>query len=336
MNSTLLVSQKVLAEFGTRLTDILAAAPRKLELLPFTPARQLAPSELARIEAAYYSRDIWEGTEKSALSPAAQAFWRIIDRSPNLRWMAVYSAGMDQQRYQDALKRGTRLTSSAGAQSESVGLAAAISVLTLARGIPHWMAAQARCEWAPLRGKDVQPDIPGQTAVIVGTGYIGAVIARVLRAAGMHTIGVRRSPGTQEHFGEMHPPTALDGLLPACDWLVIACPLTPDTRNLIDARRLALMKPGAGIANIARGEIVDEAALIAALQGGRLKYAYLDVFHNEPLPADSPLWRLPNVILSPHNAGASTGTYARGVEIFLRNLTCYLDGRALVNEATIG
>ena len=116
---------------------------------------------------------------------------------------------------------------------------------------------------------------------------------------------------------------------------MIACPLVPETRNLIDARRLALMKPSAGIANIARGEIIDEAALVDALKAGRLRHAYLDVFHTEPLPAESPLWALPNVLISPHNAGASTGTYARGVEIFLRNLAGYLREQALENEASI-
>ena len=333
MKPTLLVSSKVVAEFGPRISVILASAPRPIDLLPFTPALQLTPEQTAHIEAAYYSRDIWEGTEKSALSPAAQAFWAIIDRAQNLKWMAVYSAGIDQKRYVDAMQRGIRLTSSAGAQAEAVGLACVTGVLALARGVPHWLAAQQRHEWSPLRGRDVPPDIPGQTAVIVGTGYIGSVIARVLQAAGMKTIGIRRSVAPANYFDQMLPPTALDGLLPACDWLVIACPLAPETRNLIDARRLALMKPTAGIANIARGEIVDEAALVAALQAGRLRHAYLDVFHTEPLPAESPLWRLPNVLISPHNAGASTGTYARGVEIFLRNLDSYLTGRVLENEA---
>jgi phosphoglycerate dehydrogenase-like enzyme len=248
--------------------------------------------------------------------------------------MAVYSAGMDQQRYVDAMKRGIRLTSSAGAQSEAVGLACVTGVLTLARGVPHWLLAQQRREWSPLRGKDVPPDIPGQTAVIVGMGYIGKVIARVLHAAGMKTVGIRRNFAPAEHFDDVLPPTALDGLLPMCDWLVIACPLVPETRNLIDARRLALMKPGAGIANIARGEIIDEAALVNALKAGRLRHAYLDVFHTEPLPVESPLWALPNVLISPHNAGASTGTYARGVEIFLRNLAGYLRGQELENEAS--
>jgi D-2-hydroxyacid dehydrogenase (NADP+) len=335
MTAKLLVSQKIIAEFGPRLQHVLAAAPRRLDLLPFTPALQLSAVDADSIEAAYYSRDIWEGTEKSALSPAAQAFWDIIDCARSLAWMAVYSAGMNQKRYTDALQRGVRLTSSAGAQSEAVGLACVTGVLALARGVPHWLSAQRRREWSPLRGKDVPPDIPGQTAVIIGMGYIGKVIARVLHAAGMKTIGIRRHTEPAPDFDEVLPPAALDRLLPACDWAIIACPLTPDTRHLIDARRLALMKPGAGIANIARGEIIDEAALLRALQGGRLRHAYLDVFHAEPLPPDSPLWDLPNVLISPHNAGASTGTYARGVEIFLGNLSNYLSAQPLQNEASL-
>ncbi len=335
MKPTLLISSKVTAEFGSRLNEILAGAPKPLELLPFTPGLQLDATQIASIEAAYYSRDIWEGTEKSVLSPAALAFWQIIDHAQNLKWMAVYSAGMDQKRYVDAMKRGVRLTSSAGAQAESVGLACVTGVLALARGVPHWLGAQQRREWLPLRGRDVPPDIPGQTAVIVGIGYIGTVIARVLHAAGMKTIGIRRNAAPTAHFDQVLPPAALDGLLPTCDWLVIACPLTPETRNLIDTRRLALMKPGAGVANIARGEVIDEAALADALKARRLRHAYLDVFNTEPLPQESPLWDLPNVLISPHNAGASTGTYARGVEIFLRNLESYLQGQEMANKASV-
>ncbi len=334
----LLISSKVIAEFGPRLNDILAGAPKPLDLLPFTPGLQLTSSQIDNIEAAYYSRDIWEGTEKSALSPAAQAFWNIIERTRNVKWIAVYSAGTDQKRYQDCMRRGMRLTTGAGAQADAVGLACVAGVLALARGVPYWLGAQQRREWSPLRGKDLPADIPGQTAVIVGMGYIGTVIARVLHATGMKTIGIRRSAVSNkaaEHFDQVLPPSALDGLLPTCDWLVIACPLVPETRNLIDARRLALMKPSAGIANIARGEIIDEAALADALKAGRLRHAYLDVFHTEPLPTASPLWDLPNVLISPHNAGASTGTYARGVEIFLRNLVNYLRELALENEAAV-
>ena len=333
MKPAFLVSQRVLTEFAPRFEEILATAPRQIEIFPFTKAVALASAQLEAIEAAYYSRDVWEGTEKSALSPAAQAFWDILNAAPNLRWLAVYSAGVDQPRYQEAMRRGIRLTTSAGAQSEAVGLAAVAGVLALARELPHWLAAQQRGEWAPLRGAEVPPDIPGQTAVVVGTGYIGGVIGRVLSAMGMKVVGIRRNPAPMEHFERVLPLSALDAVLPASDWLVLACPLVPETRGLLDRRRLSLLPPTAGLVNIARGELIDEAALAQALAAGRLRCAYLDVFTVEPLPAASPLWRLPNVLISPHNAGASRGTYARGVEIFLRNLANYLHARPLQNEA---
>ena len=333
MKPALLISDRVVTEYTPRVQDILARAPRQLEILPFTRALQVTPDQLASIEAGYYSRDVWEGTEKSTLSPAAHAFWSIAERAPNLKWLAVYSAGSDQQRYYDAMKRGVRLTTGAGAQSESVGLAAVAGMLALARRMPHWWSAQQKAEWSPLRGKEVPPDIPGQTAVIVGTGYIGKVIARVLHAMGMKTIGIRRSATPIEHFDRMLPLARIDSVLPACDWLALACPLAPETRGLMDRRRLALLPPTAGLMNVARGELIDEPALAEALAAGRLRCAYLDVFTVEPLPPESPFWRLPNVLISPHNAGASTGTYGRGVEIFLRNLENYLAAKPMENEA---
>src|SRR5262249_17333860 len=269
-------------------------------ILPFTKDLQLA--DAGEIEAAYYSRDVWEGTVKDELTPAARAFWEIADRARNLKWLAVYAAGTDQKRFQDAMKRGIRLTTSAGAQSESVGLAAVTGMLALGRKLPHWLAARQKAEWAPLRGGDIPPDMPGQTAVIVGTGYIGKVIARVLQAIGMRTIGIRRSQAPLEHFDRIAPLSALDTLLPQCDWLVLAAPLVAERRGLMDRRRLALLGPGAGLVNVARGELIDEPALADALANGRLRCAYLDVFTVEPLPKDSPFWRLPNVLISPHNA----------------------------------
>jgi phosphoglycerate dehydrogenase-like enzyme len=290
-------------------------------------------AQIATIDAAYYSRDVWEGTVKSKVSPAARVFWEIVDRAPNLKWLSVFSSGTDHQQYQPHMQRGVRLTTGAGAQAEPVAVAAVTGLLALARRLPHWWAAQQRSEWAPLLGAEVPPDLRGQTAIIVGTGYIGANIARLLKAVGMTTIGIRKRVQPTEHFDEVHAISAIDALLPSCDWLVLACPLTPETRGLMDARRLALMRPSAGLVNIARGEVVDEVALAAALGAQRLGRAYLDVFTSEPLPRESPLWALPNVMISPHNAGASTGTYARGVEIFLRNLDAYVRGRPMENEA---
>jgi phosphoglycerate dehydrogenase-like enzyme len=331
---SILVSKKVTAEFGPRIDTIIRNTPGRLAILPFSQDVSATDAQIPTIEAAYYSRDVWEGTVKSQLSPAARAFWEIVDRAPNLRWLSVFSSGTDHQQYQPHMKRGVRLTTGAGAQAEPVSVAAVTGLLALARRLPHWWAAQQRSEWAPLLGAEVPPDLRGQTAIIVGTGYIGANIARLLQAVGMKTIGIRKRVQPTEHFDEVHPISAIDSKLPSCDWLVLACPLTPETRGLMDARRLALLRPNAGLVNVARGEVVDESALAAALAARRLGRAYLDVFTSEPLPRESPLWKLPNVMISPHNAGASTGTYARGVEIFLRNLDNYVTARAMENEAT--
>jgi phosphoglycerate dehydrogenase-like enzyme len=333
MTRSILISRKVTAEFGTRLEEIIGARPGTLEVVPFTPDLAMTAQQIDALDAAYYSRDIWEGTAKSTLSPAAQAFWTIVDRAPNLKWLSVFSSGSDHAQYQPHMKRGVRLSTGAGAQAEPVAIAAVTGLLALARRLPHWWAAQQRAEWAPLLGAQVPPDLRGQKAVIVGTGYIGANIAKLLQAVGMTTIGVRKRVQPTAHFDEVHALSEIDALLPRCDWLVLACPLNAETRGLMDARRVALLRPSAGFVNIARGEIVDEAALADALGAGRLGHAYLDVFVTEPLARESPLWKLPNVMISPHNAGASSGTYARGVEIFLRNVDNYVNGRALENEA---
>lgn len=333
MTFSILVSQKVLQEFAPRIDAILKSAPAGTEVLPFRPDRAATDAQIASITGAYYSRDVWEGTTKTTLSPAARAFWPIVDRAPNLEWLSVFSSGTDHPQYQPHMQRGVRLTTGAGAQAEPVAIAAVTGLLALARRLPHWWAAQQRSEWAPLLGASVPPDLRGQRAVIVGTGYIGSHIARLLQAFGMKTTGLRKRVQPTPHFDEVLALSALDSLLPSCEWLVLACPLTPETRGLVNAQRIALMSPQAGVVNVARGEIIDEAALTEALATSRLGHAYLDVFAKEPLDASSALWKLPNVLISPHNAGASTGTYARGVEIFLRNLDAYVNGRPLENEA---
>jgi D-2-hydroxyacid dehydrogenase (NADP+) len=330
---TLLLSKKVIAEFGPRIDTILRDTPGRIDILPFSQDMSASDAQIDSIEAAYYSRDVWEGTVKSDLSPPARTFWSIVDRTPNLKWLAVFSSGTDHQQYQPHMQRGVRLTTGAGAQAEPVAVAAVTGLLALARRLPHWWTAQQRSEWKPLLGTEVPPDLRGQTAIIVGTGYIGSNIARLLQAFGLKTIGIRKRVQPTKHFDDVHRLTEIDALLPSCDWLVLACPLTSETRGLMDARRLALMRPSAGLVNVSRGEVVDEAALAEALASKRLGRAYLDVFTREPLPSQSPLWTLPNVVISPHNAGASTGTYGRGVEIFLRNLDNFVRGRTMENEA---
>ena len=137
-------------------------------------------------------------------------------------------------------------------------------------------------------------------------------------------------------FRSLYPPHLLPELLPRCDWLAITCPLTPETRGLIDRERIYALPRGAGLINVGRGEVIDEPALIDALSQGHLGGAYLDVFHTEPLPDSSPLWSLPNVIVSPHNASASAGNEARVLEVFFDNFQRWLSGDRLLNEVQGG
>lgn len=332
MKPSLFISQRAATEFYEAIENILAAAPRRLELLRFTPDASYTAEQINSIEAAFYSRDIWEGTVASRLSPAAQAFWPVTDAAPHLKWLQIVAAGVDNPSFQPSIQRGIRITTSSGTNAEPVGLNAVTGLMMLARGFPHWIQAQQKREWSPIKPPHLPKDLRGQTAVIVGVGRIGTVIARSLQAMGVRTIGLRRQPQAAEHFDQVLTLESLDGLLPRCDWLVLACPITPQTRGLIDARRLALLPRGAGLVNIARGEIVHEAALIEALTQGRLLGAYLDVFEHEPLPPQSPLWSLPNVLVTPHNAAVSSGNYQRGMELFLRNLKAYLRGEPMENE----
>ena len=149
----------------------------------------------------------------------------------------------------------------------------------------------------------------------------------------MKVIGLRRSPKRDgDPVDEMHTLDKLPALLPSCDWLVLACPYTKETHQLVNAKTLALMPKHAHLINVARGGCADEKALITALQSKQIAGAYLDVFEKEPLPADSPLWDIPNVIVSPHNASASAGNDTRAAAIFTENLKLYAAGKPMVNE----
>lgn len=197
------------------------------------------------------------------------------------------------------------------------------------------MGAQRRHAWEPISdiGGHAPPDLAGQTAVVVGLGPIGREISRLLRAFGLRVVGVRRSPAPVAECDETIDYGGLAGHLPSADWLVLACPLSDSTRNLVDAHTLALLPRGAHVINVARGEVIVEEALIAALKSNALGGAFLDVFQREPLEPASPLWDLPTLMISPHTSGRSAGNYDRVGEIFLDNLARWLEGRGLRNRA---
>lgn len=286
------------------------------------------------VHAAFVSRDITGRSTKHRLSPETEAAHAVLRRAAALQWVHAHSAGADRPIYTDLMARGVAVTTSAGANAPVVAQTALGAVLALSRRFPRHMALQRERRWAPLVNEPVSPpDLAGQTAVIVGWGPIARHLQPWLAMLGVKTIVVRRSDAPAAAGVETVRFDALHAVLPRADWLVLACPLTPETRRLVDAAALAALKPGAMLVNVARGEVVEEAALVDAVRSGRLAGAFLDVVEHEPLPPDSPLWDLPSVMVSPHSAGQAEGNAARVGAMFVDNLRRWLQGRALVNRA---
>ncbi|AGU50299.1 putative D-2-hydroxyacid dehydrogenase [Variovorax paradoxus B4] len=284
-------------------------------------------------DVAFVSRDVTGLSTKHAVLPETQRFHDALRGAPSLRWVHAHSSGADRPVYGELLARGVAVTTSSGANAGVVVQTALAGVLILARCFPQLLAAQHSRGWTPLVGSGLPRDLAGQTAVIVGWGPIGQGLGSLLAALGLRVIAVRSSDDAAA------PPTSktvsyerIGEVLPRADWLVLACPLSERTHNLVDAAALARLPAGARLVNVARGEVVHEVALIDALQRGALAGAYLDVFAQEPLPAASPLWALPNVIVTPHTAGHSDGNETRVAAIFLDNLRRWTQGQPLLNR----
>jgi len=325
----ILLSKGFVAQFGEQLhaaARVAGLTPQIIHL-PDDAAQPLAPADVARVEAAYLTRDM-------RFSELYKSFGEAVRVAPNLKWVHFTSTGIDQHPFLPALhERKVRLTTSAGTNGEPVGQTAVCGLLMLARGFPRWIAAQRERRWDPARGKDVPRDLRGQTVIVVGLGNIGATVARFCQSLDMKVIGLRRSPKRDgDPVDEVHALDKLPELLPNCDWLVLACPYTKETHQLVNAQTLALMPRHAHLINVARGGCADEKALIAALQSKQIAGAYLDVFEKEPLSPESPLWNIPNVIVSPHNASASSGNDARAATVFTENLKLFAAGKPMVNE----
>lgn len=325
---TVLLSRKAEEQFGTQIAGVLATAGHRF----IHPERDLAIDAESGVDIGFLTRDVTGTSSKLKLSEAMASFFATLDRSPGLNWVHTHSAGADRPMYPVLLARGVKVTTSSGANALSVALSAVGGVIALARKFPDLMSAQRRHAWEPLLGPLAPRDLAGQSALVVGLGPIGREISRLLRAIGLRVTGVRRRP---EPIAECDETIGFDdvrGRLPGTDWLILACPLTPTTRGLIDAGALALLPPGARVVNVSRGEVVSEAALTAALQSGALGGAWLDVFEREPLDPASPLWDLSSVMISPHTAAAASGNYERAGRIFLDNLARWRDGRAMMNQ----
>lgn len=295
----------------------------------------LAPghAEARLADAAFVSRDVTGLSTKHEVLPATQLFHDTLRGARNLRWVHCHSAGADRPIYQELLARGVAVTTSSGANAPVVAQNALLGLLALARHWPRLIAAQREHRWAHLLATGLPRDLQGQTAVIVGWGPIAQEIGRLLQAVGLRLIVARQRDTPAGEGIETITSANLRAVLPRADWLLLACPATPDTHRLIGAAELALLAPHCGLINVARGEVVDEPALIETLRAGRIAGAYLDVFAHEPLPAASPLWDLPNAIVTPHSAGLSDGNEARVAGMFLDNLARWTRGEALRNPA---
>jgi phosphoglycerate dehydrogenase-like enzyme len=310
-------------EAGEKLAGEIAAA------VGDRPHMLVGPERGVDADLAFVSRDVTGLSTKFELQPATRAFYDALEGAPSLRWVHIHSAGVDRPVYQRLLAKGVQVTTSSGANASVVAHSALAGVLALARHLPQLWAAQRERRWSPLLASGLPRDLDGQHAVLVGWGPIAQAIGRLLLAFGLRVSVVRQQDRPAGAGFATVPAARLHEVLPQADWLLLACPLNDATRGLIDARALALLPPSARLVNVARGELVDEPALVEALRSGRLAGAFLDVFAHEPLPADSPLWELPNVIATPHSAGFSDGNAARVQRLFLDNLRRWCAGEAL-------
>jgi phosphoglycerate dehydrogenase-like enzyme len=247
--------------------------------------------------------------------------------SGRLKWVHVLSAGIDRSvaRLGSAPPfRMTRTSIHAAAMREYV----LATMLAFTKRLGHWQREQAARRWQP----DVLDLIEGKHLVVVGTGAIGSGVAEAARALGLRVTGVSRSGASRPAFETVVETARWLDVLPVADFLVLAAPLTPATRQLVDRRALSILKPGAILINIARGALVDEAALLERLNDGHLAGAALDAFETEPLPPDSPLWSARNVVITPHVSGRFDGGHERGRAQLFANLHAYANGEPLSFE----
>ena len=251
-----------------------------------------------------------------------------------VKWIQFTSAGVGQLLVRNDYARrmpNTVFTNAGGIHAQPLAEHIVLSILAFSRGLLPALAAQRERRWERFAGTDVA----GRTVLVFGVGRTGRAAARACRAVDMRVIGVKRSVEGVEPaslgLDELHAPNRLHDLLPQVDALVLTAPHTPETEHVIGARELGLLPRGAVLVNVGRGKLIDEPALVSALESGHLGGASLDVFEQEPLPVDSPFWGMPNVIVSPHSASTSDRENGRITELFCDNLRRFLAGSPLIN-----
>ncbi len=327
------------AETSDQLLDVLQRHPRaEVMLSDFLPDIPGAESMYA------FDRHEHDGDTDTAAEDA------VLAAMASMRWIQLPSVGVNQEAASVVWRRapGVAVTTASGLASLAMAQYVTASILYHAHRL--WRLPEYRQvrDWS-VRGSFLPEILIGRTMGLLGYGGVGRRVAHIAHALGMRVVAVRRSPGRppEEQYrrpeievldagpepAEVHGLDRLEWLLSQSEFLVSTVPLTSESRGLIGARELALLPRGAVVVNVSRGPIFDEDALIAALQSGHLGGVSLDVFRTEPLPADSPLWDLPNAMLTPHASGTHDRVSAYTADLFLENLERYVAGRPLLNVA---
>ena len=254
---------------------------------------------------------------------------KLLAATPRLRWFHTPAAGVDRLLdLPEFRERGIALTNNSGSYDIQIAEHVLAFVLAASKRLHLYRDQQSRREWKELEHDELR----GQTLVVFGAGSIGGEVVRLAAAIGMRVIAVRRRPGTVPGAQKVVTSDAFADAAAEADYLVVAAPLTPATRGAVSREVIARMKKAAWIVNIARGPIIDEAALTEALREGRLGGAGLDTFVQEPLPVDSPLWALPNVVVTPHASNSSPRVRQRTLALFVENLRRFKAGEPLLNR----
>lgn len=252
----------------------------------------------------------------------------VWEHADSLKWIHVAAAGVDKLLFPALTDSNVVVTNSRGIFDRPIAEFVLASILAMAKDLPGSLRRQQGAIWEHRETERID----GSRVLIVGTGSIGRETARLLTAVGMSVSGVGRTARADDaDFGIVHASDQLESVVGEADYVVLIAPLTDSTRGMVDARVLAAMVPSARLINVGRGELVDEAALLKSLQSGGIAGAALDVFSTEPLPADSQLWQLENVLISAHLSGDAVGWLQRLSSLFADNLGRYRSGEPLLN-----
>jgi D-2-hydroxyacid dehydrogenase (NADP+) len=247
----------------------------------------------------------------------------LLDRARKLRFIQAIGAGTEQFPLEELKKRGIRLASARGVNYRAVAEHAMALILALSRRLPEARDNQASHVWRGMIAdlSNREDELGGKMLLVVGLGQIGGRIAQLAKAFDMRVVGLRRDPAAGRGAADaVHAMSEFESLLREADFVALACPLTKETENLVDAEALARMKPSAYLVNVARGRVVDEAALVEALAARRIAGAGIDVTAEEPLAPNSPLWGMEHVLLTPHTGGETRRYEDNVIEILRDNL----------------